>query len=213
MTDAMALARITVLISGRGSNLAALIDAVDDGTIDGAVTQVISNRPHAAGLAHAERNGIAAAVVDHCAYPSRSAFDTALAEVIDRSEPDLIVFAGFMRILGTDFIARYAGRMLNIHPSLLPAYPGIDTHRRALDDRVPRHGCTVHFVTTDVDGGPIVAQAEVPVLPDDDAHSLAARVLEAEHRLLPQVVGWFCAGRIVLEDGHARVIDAPPVSR
>src|SRR6185437_16284073 len=213
MTDAMALARITVLISGRGSNLAALTDAVDDGTIDGAITQVISNRPHAAGLAHAERNGIAAAVVDHCAYPSRAAFDTALAEVIDRSEPDLIVFAGFMRILGADFVARYAGRMLNIHPSLLPAYPGTDTHRRALDDRVPRHGCTVHFVTTDVDGGPIVAQAEVPVIPDDDAQSLAARVLEAEHRLLPQVVGWYCTGRIVLEDGRARIIDAPTVSR
>jgi phosphoribosylglycinamide formyltransferase 1 len=213
MADAMALARITVLISGRGSNLAALIDAVDAGTIDGAITQVISNRPHAAGLAYAERNGIASVVVDHRAYASRAAFDAALAEAIDRSEPDLIVFAGFMRILGADFVERYAGRMLNIHPSLLPAYPGTDTHRRALDDRALRHGCTVHFVTPDVDGGPIVAQADVPVMPSDDAQSLAARVLEAEHRLLPQVVGWFCAGRIVLEDGRARVIDAPPVSR
>lgn len=209
----MALARITVLISGRGSNLAALIDAVNTGTIDGAITQVISNRPDAAGLAYAERNGIAATVVDHRAYASRAAFDAALAEAIDRSEPNLIVFAGFMRILGADFVKRYAGRMLNIHPSLLPVYPGTDTHRRALNDRALRHGCTVHFVTPDVDGGPIVAQAEVPVMPDDDAQSLAARVLEEEHRLLPQVVGWFCTGRIVLEDGRARVIDAPSASR
>ena len=114
--------------------------------------------------------------------------------------------AGFMRILGADFVQRYAGRMLNIHPSLLPAYPGTDTHRRALEDRAARHGCTVHFVTPDVDGGPIVAQAEVPVLPGDDPASLAARVLEQEHRLLPEVVGWFCEGRIVLEDGRVRVI-------
>jgi len=201
----MALARITVLISGRGSNLAALIDAANAGTIDGAVTQVISNRPEAPGLAYAERNGIATTVVDHRAYASRAAFEAALAEAIDRSEPDLIVLAGFMRILGADFVQRYAGRMLNIHPSLLPAYPGTDTHRRALEDRATRHGCTVHFVTADVDGGPIVAQAEVPVLPGDDAETLAARVLEREHRLLPQVVGWFCAGRLALEDGRARI--------
>ncbi|MEO9136618.1 MAG: phosphoribosylglycinamide formyltransferase [Casimicrobiaceae bacterium] len=205
----MVLARITVLISGRGSNLAALIDAVNAGTIDGVITQVISNRPHAAGLAYAEHNGIATAIIDHHGHASRAAFDAALAEVIDRSEPDLIVLAGFMRILGADFVQRYAGRMLNIHPSLLPAYAGTDTHRRALDDRAARHGCTVHFVTPEVDGGPIIAQADVPVLPGDDAASLAARVLEAEHRLLPQVVGWFCAGRIVLDDGRVRIIDAP----
>ncbi|MDQ2916667.1 MAG: phosphoribosylglycinamide formyltransferase [Pseudomonadota bacterium] len=205
----MVLARITVLISGRGSNLAALIDAVNAGTIDGVITQVISNRPHAAGLAYAQNNGIATAIIDHHGHASRAAFDAALAEVIDRSEPDLIVLAGFMRILGADFVQRYAGRMLNIHPSLLPAYAGTDTHRRALDDRAARHGCTVHFVTPEVDGGPIIAQADVPVLPGDDAASLAARVLEAEHRLLPQVVGWFCAGRIVLDDGRVRIIDAP----
>ncbi|HEX6136633.1 MAG TPA: phosphoribosylglycinamide formyltransferase [Casimicrobiaceae bacterium] len=198
----MALARMTVLISGRGSNLAALIDAANAGALAGAVTQVISNRPDAAGLGHAERNGIATTVVDHRAFASRGAFEAALAEVIDRSAPDLVVLAGFMRILGADFVRRYAGRMLNIHPSLLPAYPGTDTHRRALEDRATRHGCTVHFVTPDVDGGPIVAQAEVPVLPGDDATTLAARVLEAEHRLLPQVVGWYCAGRITLDDGR-----------
>ena len=208
----MALARITVLISGRGSNLAALIDAANAGAIEGAVTQVITNRPDAKGLAYAQRNGIATRVVDHRAFASRDAFDTALADAIDASEPDLIVLAGFMRILGAPFVARYAGRMLNIHPSLLPAYPGTDTHARALADRVARHGCTVHFVTPDVDGGPIVAQADVPVLPGDDAQSLAARVLDAEHRLLPKVVGEFCAGRIVLDGDRVRIVDAPATS-
>jgi phosphoribosylglycinamide formyltransferase-1 len=203
----MALARITFLISGRGSNMAALIDAANAGAIDGAVTQVISNRPDAPGLAYAQRHGIATTVVDHRAYPSRAAFEAALAEAIDASEPDVIVLAGFMRILGADFVQRYTGRMLNIHPSLLPAYPGTHTHRRALADRATRHGCTVHFVTADVDGGPIVAQADVPVRPGDDPQSLAARVLEAEHRLLPQVVGWFCAGRIALDGDRVRFID------
>jgi phosphoribosylglycinamide formyltransferase-1 len=205
----MALARITILISGRGSNMAALVDAANAGMIDGAVTHVISNRPDAAGLAYAQRNGIATTVVDHRAFASRAEFDAALAEAIDASEPDLVVLAGFMRILGTDFVRRYAGRMLNIHPSLLPAYPGTDTHRRALADRVTRHGCTVHFVTADVDGGPIIAQAEVPVRADDDPRTLAARVLEQEHRLLPRVVGWYCAGRIALDGDRVRFVDVP----
>lgn len=204
----MALARITILISGRGSNMAALIDAAAAGRIEGAVTQVISNRPDAPGLAYARRHGIATAVVDHRAFESRAAFEAALAEAVDRSEPDLIVLAGFMRVLGAEFVQRYEGRMLNIHPSLLPAYPGTGTHRRALEDGATRHGCTVHFVTPDVDGGPIVAQAEVPVVPADDPQTLAARVLEQEHRLLPEVVGWFCAGRIALENGRVRVVDA-----
>jgi phosphoribosylglycinamide formyltransferase 1 len=204
----MPLTRITVLISGRGSNLAALIDAANAGAIDGAVTHVISNRPNAGGLAHAERNGIAASVVDHRAFATRDEFDAALAATIDAGEPELIVLAGFMRILGAAFVQRYAGRMLNIHPSLLPAYPGTDTHGRALTDRATRHGCTVHFVTPDVDGGPIIAQSEVPVLPGDDPATLAARVLETEHRLLPQVVGWFCAGRIGV-DGQRVSITGP----
>ena len=204
----MTLARITILISGRGSNMAAVIDAALAGHIEGAVTQVISNRPDAAGLDCAREHGIATTVVDHRAYESREAFEAQLAGAIDRSEPDLIVLAGFMRILGGDFVRRYEGRMLNIHPSLLPAHRGTDTHRRALADGVTRHGCTVHFVTPDVDGGPIVAQAEVPVLPGDDARTLAARVLEQEHRLLPEVVAWFCSGRIVLDDGRVRVVDA-----
>ena len=205
----MAPSRITVLISGRGSNLSALIDAANAGALSGAITQVISNRPDAAGLAYAAQNGIAAAVVDHRNYTARAEFEAALAAAIDRSEPDLIVLAGFMRILSADFVNRYAGRMINIHPSLLPAFAGTDTHRRALADAVTRHGCTVHFVTPEVDGGPIIAQADVPVMRDDDVASLSARVLEAEHRLLPQVVQWYCEGRIVLEDGRARIIDAP----
>jgi phosphoribosylglycinamide formyltransferase-1 len=204
----MALARITVLISGRGSNLGALIDAADAGQIQGAITQVISNRPEAAGLDVARRHGIATKVVDHRAFASRDAFDDALAEAIDQGEPDLVVLAGFMRILGAPFVQRYAGRMLNVHPSLLPAYPGTSTHKRALADRAPRHGCTVHFVTPDVDGGPIVAQADVPVLPGDDEATLAARVLEQEHRLLPSIVAAFCAGRIVVEGDRARIVDA-----
>ena len=201
----MALARITILISGRGSNMAALVNAARTGSIQGAVTQVISNRPDAAGLEVARRHGIATAVVDHRTFGSRAAFETELANVIDRSEPDVIVLAGFMRILGAEFVRRYEGRMLNIHPSLLPAYPGIDTHRRVLEDRGTLHGCTVHFVTADVDGGPIVAQAEVAVLPGDDPSSLAARVLEKEHVLLPKVVGWFCDGRLRLDDGRVRI--------
>jgi phosphoribosylglycinamide formyltransferase 1 len=201
----MALARITILISGRGSNMAALIDAAAAGRINGAVTQVISNRPDAGGLEYARQRGIATAVIDHRAFASRDAFDAALGEVIDRSEPDLIVLAGFMRILGAAFVQRYEGRMLNIHPALLPAYPGTETHLRALQDGATRHGCTVHFVTPDVDGGPIIAQAAVPVLPDDDAATLAARVLEQEHRLLPEVVGWYCDGRISVTNGRVQV--------
>jgi phosphoribosylglycinamide formyltransferase-1 len=206
----MPLTRITVLISGRGSNLAALIEAANAGTIDGTVTHVISNRPDAGGLAHAQRNGIATTVVDHRAFATRDEFDAALADAIDASEPELIVLAGFMRILGAAFVQRYAGRMLNIHPSLLPAYPGTGTHGRALADRATRHGCTVHLVTPDVDGGPIVAQSEVPVLSGDDPTTLAARVLEAEHRLLPQVVGWFCAGRIDVDGDRVRITALRP---
>jgi phosphoribosylglycinamide formyltransferase 1 len=204
----VALARITVLISGRGSNLAALIDAAHAGAIDGAITHVISNRADAAGLEHAKQHAIATSVVDHGAFATREAFEAALGDAIDQGEPDLIVLAGFMRILGAAFVRRYAGRMINIHPSLLPAYPGTHTHRRALADRVARHGCTVHFVTPDVDGGPIIAQAEVPVLEGDDETTLAARVLDVEHRLLPHVVAAFCAGRVVLDQDRARIVDA-----
>ena len=206
----MALKRITVLISGRGSNLGALIAAAQAGGFDGAVTQVISNRADAGGLALARSHAIATTVIDERACGNRDEFDTALANAIDRGEPDLVVLAGFMRILGDRFVARYVGRLLNIHPSLLPAYPGLNTHRRALADGVRLHGCTVHFVTPFVDAGPIVAQAAVPVRPDDDEASLAARVLACEHRLLPAAVRWFCAGRLTLEDGRVRIEGARP---
>jgi phosphoribosylglycinamide formyltransferase-1 len=204
----MALKRITVLLSGRGSNLAAILAAARDPTFPGAVAHVVSNRPGAPGPAIARSHGVATTVVDHAAFASREAFDAALGAVVDASEPDLVVLAGFMRVLTPGFVARYEGRMLNVHPSLLPAYPGLHTHRRALADGVRVHGCTVHFVTPSVDIGPIVAQAAVPVLDDDDEATLASRVLVEEHRLLPAAVGWFCAGRIALHAGRVRVQDA-----
>ena len=204
--------RITVLVSGRGSNLAALIEAARAGALDGgAIVRVISNRPQAAGLARAAEAGIATTVVDHRAYPSRDAFDAALRDAIDADRPNLVVLAGFMRVLGAPFVRHYEGRMLNIHPSLLPAFPGLDTHQRALDAGVSRHGCSVHFVSAEVDGGPVVAQAEVAVQPGDDAARLATRVLEQEHRLLPEVVRWFCAGRLTLADGRAQ-FDGVPIT-
>jgi phosphoribosylglycinamide formyltransferase-1 len=201
----MAIPRITVLISGRGSNLGALIDAERRGALGGAVSAVISNRADAPGLAIAERHGIATQIVDQRAFDSRNEFDAALAAAVDASAPDLVVLAGFMRILGPAFVRRYEDRMLNIHPSLLPAYPGLDTHQRALDDGARVHGCTVHFVTAEVDHGPIVAQARVDVRDGDDPSSLAARVLEVEHRLLPAAVRAFCEGKLVIEGGQVRV--------
>jgi len=203
----MALARIVVLISGRGSNLAALLDAQRAGALGGAVSAVISNRADAPGLATAARHGVATRVVDHRDFVGRDAFEAALGAAIDCAEPDLVVLAGFMRVLSDTFVARYKGRMLNIHPSLLPAYTGLHTHRRALADGVARHGCTVHFVTADLDGGPIVAQREVPVLPTDDEATLAARVLEAEHRLLPAAVRAYCDGNLSFDDGNGERAD------
>jgi len=194
----MATPRVTVLISGRGTNLAALIDAERRGALGGAVSAVISNRPDAPGLALAAARGIATQVIDHLTYDGRDAFDDALAAAVNASEPDLVVLAGFMRILGPAFTRRFEGRMLNIHPSLLPVYAGLHTHRRALADGVRIHGCTVHFVTADVDHGPIVTQGAVPVHADDDENTLAARVLEVEHRLLPAAVRAFCEGRLVI---------------
>jgi phosphoribosylglycinamide formyltransferase-1 len=206
----MPLPRISVLISGRGSNLGALLDAMQQGSLGGAITQVIANRAEAGGLALARSRGVLTQVIDHRDYPTRDAFDVALAAAIDASTPDLIVLAGFMRVLGGWFVQRYAGRLLNIHPSLLPSYPGLHTHRRALDDGARVHGCTVHFVTSDVDVGPIVAQAAVPVASDDDEASLAARVLAAEHRLLPAAVRWFCSGRLVIDGKRVCVKNEAP---
>ena len=204
----MALKRITVLVSGRGSNLEALLHAERAGAFAGSITHVISNRPDALALEIARRHGVSTEIVDHRAFPSREAFDRALVEAIDRSEPDLVVLAGFMRVLGRDAVLRYAGRIINIHPSLLPAYPGLHTHARALADGATLHGCTVHFVTPEVDVGPIIAQAALPVRGDDDEASLASRVLALEHRLLPDAVRLFCAGRLVVEGAEVRVVDA-----
>ncbi|HVE49017.1 MAG TPA: phosphoribosylglycinamide formyltransferase [Casimicrobiaceae bacterium] len=210
----MSLARISVLVSGRGSNLAALLDAARDPAFRGAITHVISNNPTAAALDHAASLGIATNVVDHRKFDSRDAFDEALAAHVDSGVPDLVVLAGFMRVLSERFVARYHGRMLNIHPSLLPAYPGLHTHRRALADGAKIHGCSVHFVTHAVDVGPIVAQAAVPVLDDDNESTLAARVLAQEHRILPDAVRRFCARQLALVDGRVRqcaTVDAAAV--
>ncbi len=189
--------KLVILISGRGSNMEAIIRA----QIPGAeVSAVIANRPDAEGLAFAVDQGIVTQVVDHKAYPSREAFDAALADAIDAHRPDLVVLAGFMRVLTDAFVTRYAGRLFNIHPSLLPSFPGLHTHRKALEAGVRVHGATVHFVTPTLDCGPVVIQAAVPVLPGDDEAALARRVLEQEHRIYPQAVRWFVDGRLTLTD-------------
>jgi phosphoribosylglycinamide formyltransferase-1 len=199
--------RLVILISGRGSNMAAIVDAERAGTIAGHVVSVISNRSDAAGLSLASARGVPVSVVDQRHFHAHDAqgFESALAAAVDALSPDLVVLAGFMRILSAEFVTRYEGRILNIHPSLLPAYPGLHTHQRALADGVKVHGCTVHFVTPQVDHGPIVAQAAVAVSDDDDAASLAARVLAAEHRILVAAVRWFCDDRLVIDGARVRV--------
>lgn len=196
---------IVILISGRGSNMQALVRA----QIPGArICAVISNRADAGGLAFAAARGIATRVVDHQAFAERASFDRALAGAIDEFSPDLVVLAGFMRVLTAEFVRRYEGRLLNIHPSLLPAFPGLHTHRRALSAGVRVHGATVHLVTAELDCGPILVQAAVPVLAADDEAALAARVLREEHRIYPQAVRWFVAGRVELDaSGRARIRD------
>jgi phosphoribosylglycinamide formyltransferase-1 len=193
--------RIVILISGRGSNMEAIVQRCAEQGWPARVVAVLANRPDAAGLHFAAKQGIATAVVDHKAHPSREAFDAALAREIDRFEPDLLVLAGFMRILGAGFVQRYAGRMLNIHPSLLPAFPGLHTHVRALAAGCKAVGATVHFVTPELDHGPIVMQSVVPVRPGDDEAALAARVLSTEHAIYPLAVRWFCEGRLHVENG------------
>lgn len=190
---------VVILISGRGSNMQSILEAGIP------VAAVISNRADAAGLAIAARHGVRTAVVDHRRYATREAFDAALAEEIERHAPRLVVLAGFMRILTPAFVARFAGRIMNIHPSLLPEFPGLDTHARALAAGAKRHGCTVHFVTAELDHGPIIAQAPVPVLPGDTEQSLAARVLAQEHQLYPRAIRWFLDGDLVIEGGKVRV--------
>jgi phosphoribosylglycinamide formyltransferase-1 len=190
---------IVALISGRGSNLQALLEAGLP------VSGVISNRSEAKGLDVAAARGIATRVIDHRQFASREAFDAALAGQIDALRPRLVVLAGFMRVLTRSFVTRYEGRLLNIHPSLLPAFPGLDTHARALAEGVKLHGCTVHFVTAELDHGPIVIQAAVPVRQDDTAETLAARVLRQEHEIYPRAARWFLDGKLVIESGVVRV--------
>ena len=194
--------RYVILISGRGSNMEALLDA----GLPGVCAAVISNRPDAAGLAAASRRGVATHVIDHRGFASREEFDAALAAEIERHAPDLVLLAGFMRILTDGFVHRFAGRLLNIHPSLLPAFPGVGTHARALAAGVRLHGCSVHFVTPALDGGPIVAQAAVPVLTGDDEASLGRRVLAEEHLVFPRVARWFLEGRLCLVDARVRLL-------
>jgi phosphoribosylglycinamide formyltransferase-1 len=186
--------KVVILLSGRGSNLQALLNA----KLPCHVVAVISNRADAKGIEIAKSSGVTTAIVPHQNYADRTAFDAALAEEIDRHSPDLIVLTGFMRILTAGFVERYHGKMINIHPSLLPSYTGINTHARALQDGVKIHGCSVHFVTPTLDAGPIIIQAAIPVLSNDTADSLAARVLHEEHRILPQSIRWICREQVWL---------------
>ncbi|MBU6955138.1 phosphoribosylglycinamide formyltransferase [Hahella sp. HN01] len=204
--------RIVVLISGSGSNLQALLDAVIADTVHGEIVSVISNKGDAYGLERAAKAGVPTTVIDHKQFATRTDFDQALMAEIDRHTPDLVVLAGFMRILTVEFVRHYHGRMLNIHPSLLPKYQGLNTHQRALEAGDSAHGATVHFVTEELDGGPNIIQAVVPVLPGDDPKRLADRVQLQEHLIYPQAVRWFCEGRLVMRDERAYLDDAelPP---
>ena len=196
--------RIVILISGRGSNMAAVLDS----NLPVEVAAVISNRADAEGLDLARSRGIPAVAIEHRDYATREEFDRALAMTIDGFSPDLVILAGFMRILGDVFVKRYSGRLINIHPSLLPAFPGTKTHRKALEEGVKIHGCTVHFVTEKLDHGAIIIQAAVPVQEGDDEESLASRVLEQEHKIYPQAIRWLIEGRIKIEKGRVK-LDAP----
>lgn len=202
--------RIVILISGRGSNLRALLDAAEAERWPAQVVAVVSDRPDAAGLAVARERGVATQVVERQRFASREAFDAALAAAVDALAPDLVVLAGFMRILDAGFVQRHAGRMLNVHPSLLPAFPGLHTHRRVLEAGCKLSGATVHFVTPELDHGPIVIQAAVPVHADDTEATLAARVLEREHVIYPRAVRWFVEGALHVERGIVTQLRGEP---
>ncbi|MCC2970947.1 phosphoribosylglycinamide formyltransferase [Massilia sp. IC2-476] len=197
---------IVILISGRGSNMEAVVRALEAEGWPARVAAVISNKPEAKGLEFARARGIPTAVVANKEYASRAEFDAALQETIDRFAPDLVVLAGFMRILTAPFVEHYAGRMLNIHPSLLPLFPGLGTHQQAIDAGEKEHGATVHFVTAELDHGPVVAQARVPVLPGDTEETLSARVLVEEHKLYPYAVRLFVEDRLSIENGEVRIL-------
>lgn len=198
--------QVVVLISGRGSNLDALIQATAANDFPASVCAVISNRHDASGLAHAQRAGIPTRVIKHTDFSSRAEFDHALRDTIESFAPDLVVLAGFMRVLTPEFVHHFNGRLINIHPSLLPHYKGLHTHQRAIDDKATLHGASVHFVTSEVDDGAVIVQAAIPVHPGETAAALSARVLEQEHIILPMVVRWFAEGRLYLQ-GHVVFMD------
>lgn len=204
--------RIVVLISGSGTNLQALIDAQASGKLGSAtIVGVFSNRPGVAGLSRAEAAGIPTAMLDHKTFEDRASFDRAMLAILSDWQPDLVVLAGFMRLLTPEFVARFAGRMLNIHPSLLPRYPGLNTHQRALDAGDSEHGATIHFVTSELDGGPPILQARVKTAPNDSAESLAQKVQRKEHQIYPAVVRWFADGRLTMQSGQA-YMDGKPIT-
>jgi len=204
---------LVVLISGSGSNLQAIIDQVKSGRLPAEIRAVVSNRPGVRGLERAQRAGIETRVLDHKSFPDRESYDLALAELLTEFQPELVVLAGFMRILSEQFIQRFCGRMLNIHPSLLPKYRGLHTHQRVLDAGDSEHGASVHYVTEELDGGPLVLQARVAIEPEDDAERLAAKVLTREHVIFPMVIRWVAEGRLTLADGRVikdgRTLDRP----
>ncbi|MGO4808898.1 phosphoribosylglycinamide formyltransferase [Cupriavidus sp. 2MCAB6] len=202
---------IVILISGRGSNMEAIVSACAAEGWPARVAAVLSNRPDAEGLKFAAEHGVATGVVDHTQYADRATFDVALATAIDAFAPDLVVLAGFMRILTPGFVDKYAGRMLNIHPSLLPCFPGLHTHRQAIEAGVKVHGASVHFVTPELDHGPVIVQAALDVLPDDTPESLATRLLPSEHVIYPRAVRWFVEDRLRVHAGAVRV--EPPESQ
>ena len=199
--------KLVVLISGSGSNLQAFIDSAADGSLGGDVAAVISNRPDVLGLQRAIDAGIPAQTVDHKAFDSRESFDSALADCIDQYHPDIVILAGFMRILTPAFIRRYQGKMLNIHPSLLPKYPGLNTHQRAIDAGDNEAGATVHFVTEELDGGPPVLQARVAIADGDNSDKLARRTLQYEHKIYPLAASWLCQGRLKIDGKHVMLDD------
>ena len=200
-------ASLVVLISGSGSNLQAIIDQCADKRINASICRVISNKADVKGLARAETAGITTQIIDHTQYADREAFDAALIEVIDQCKPDLVVLAGFMRILSSEFVRHFKGHIINIHPSLLPKYPGTNTHQRVLEAGDKEHGVSIHFVTEHLDGGPVIAQAAITIEPDDSADTLQQRVHVEEHRIYPQVVSMFAAGRLEMGEQTALLDD------
>ncbi len=205
----MEKASLVVLISGSGSNLLAIIDAIKNNQLNAEIKAVISNRATASGLEHASRENISTHVVDHKQYPSRELFDQAMMQIIEPIKPDLVVLAGFMRILSKDFIAKYQHRLINIHPSLLPKYKGLNTHQLAIDNKDEIHGASVHYVNFELDSGPVVIQAEVPVLATDTAETLAARVLQEEHKIYPMAIQLHISGRLRFDNDQLKFDNRP----